>query len=283
MKDRIDQIIDMTARTESGGSYTAWNENDNGHGVSVGLIQFNQKRGLLPGLLQAMARVDGLSFHQRAPRYGLRLLNMSWVSEADLNEPTVKAEILALLGYGPFQQVQRDLARTEYFTPAWKAAQEHGLTSERWAALLFDTAVQHGPGGMRHLLALAQGHIPEGYTLAQHFAHLADGADLNGRRNRILRDPALSDAPFDPSAPARPEPRTLRRGDAGEDVERLQLALAKAGYLHARRIDGDFGQVTEDAVIAFQACVGLDPDGIYGPATRQALAAALTSQEKPQP
>lgn len=86
-----------------------------------------------------------------------------------------------------------------------------------------------------------------------------------------------------PPTPAPAEPRTLRRGDAGEDVERLQLALAKAGYLHARRIDGDFGQVTEAAVITFQECEGLEPDGVYGPATRQALAAALTSQEKPKP
>src|SRR6185503_9381628 len=47
----VDRVIDKTARVEGGGRYDAFNPNDNGHGISFGLIQFNQKAGSLPQLM----------------------------------------------------------------------------------------------------------------------------------------------------------------------------------------------------------------------------------------
>jgi N-acetylmuramoyl-L-alanine amidase len=62
----------------------------------------------------------------------------------------------------------------------------------------------------------------------------------------------------------------LRRGSVGPDVENLQQSLAVLGY-YAGWIDGDFGPMTEKAVIDFQASAGLETDGIVGPLTWEAL------------
>ncbi len=59
-------------------------------------------------------------------------------------------------------------------------------------------------------------------------------------------------------------PRTLRMGDSGDDVERLQQRLGIAA-------DGDFGPATKRALIEFQQQNGLTPDGVAGSRTLAAL------------
>lgn len=69
--------------------------------------------------------------------------------------------------------------------------------------------------------------------------------------------------------PAKP---TLRYGDSGPEVEKLQRLLAAQG-IYRGRYDGRYGARTESAVSTFQAYNGIyeDPWGVYGPATRRAL------------
>lgn len=55
----------------------------------------------------------------------------------------------------------------------------------------------------------------------------------------------------------------LKKGDTGPAVTQLQTALAKQG-LYIYRVDGDFGQKTEDALKAYQSKLGVKPDGILG-------------------
>ena len=62
-------------------------------------------------------------------------------------------------------------------------------------------------------------------------------------------------------------PPTLRKGDQGEDVARLQNDL-DVPWLIA---DGDFGPATEFVVKGFQQVKRLTPDGIVGPQTWAAL------------
>lgn len=74
------------------------------------------------------------------------------------------------------------------------------------------------------------------------------------------------------------ERRTLRYGDTGDDVKVLQMKL---GQIKERewdreesglaRIDGIFGPLTREDVIEFQSDTGLDPDGVVGPRTWNAL------------
>jgi peptidoglycan hydrolase-like protein with peptidoglycan-binding domain len=62
---------------------------------------------------------------------------------------------------------------------------------------------------------------------------------------------------------------TLRRGSKGPDVTYLQTRLKVFG--HFLVVDGDFGQRTEAAVLAFQSANSLTPDGVVGSQTWAAL------------
>ena len=73
-----------------------------------------------------------------------------------------------------------------------------------------------------------------------------------------------------------PQGVTLRPGDSGAEVQALQQALSQLGY-DPGAIDGDYGPSTQAAVVAFQTAEGLSADGIAGPETLTALAAALAT------
>lgn len=75
------------------------------------------------------------------------------------------------------------------------------------------------------------------------------------------------------SDPADNVTRTLRRGDSGAQVRRLQRRLKDLHYW-VGPVDGVYGQLTEQAVFAFQGVEGLSIDGVTGPNTRAALAEA---------
>lgn len=64
--------------------------------------------------------------------------------------------------------------------------------------------------------------------------------------------------------------KILKYGSRGPTVELLQLALNRAGF-GPLETDGNFGEVTRNAVLRFQASNGLSADGIAGPQTHQAL------------
>jgi putative chitinase len=63
----------------------------------------------------------------------------------------------------------------------------------------------------------------------------------------------------------------LRKGDQGDDVTELQNDLIAAGFKVFA--DGDFGEHTQEAVIAFQTRAGLKADGVVGAATWAVLTA----------
>lgn len=83
--------------------------------------------------------------------------------------------------------------------------------------------------------------------------------------------------PSDSVETAKPEPTPsvpppmpdLKRGDKGEAVYRLQMALRAHGF--DIKADKDFGPATERAVKGFQTEKGLRPDGIAGRNTYAAL------------
>ena len=78
-----------------------------------------------------------------------------------------------------------------------------------------------------------------------------------------------------PPAPLKSGAPVLRLGSHGWHVKRLQRLLrARDLYPEPAKIDGDFGEITEAGVKAFQQFADLEPDGIVGPLTWQALAAA---------
>lgn len=64
--------------------------------------------------------------------------------------------------------------------------------------------------------------------------------------------------------------RELRLGDDGDDVEALQVRLARLAVM-SDPADGVFGPRTEAAVVEFQRSVRLDPTGVADVATLRAL------------
>lgn len=59
--------------------------------------------------------------------------------------------------------------------------------------------------------------------------------------------------------------RTLRIGDQGRDVRELQSALKTFGF-YRWSVDGQYGILTEEAIISLQLALGLRPDGRAGEA-----------------
>ncbi len=81
--------------------------------------------------------------------------------------------------------------------------------------------------------------------------------------------PTAAPTPAQPSAKPNPYP-TLKLGEKGDAVVRLQRQLNKKGFLDGQP-DGAFGPMTEAAVKAAQEALDLEVDGVVGPATWQAL------------
>lgn len=63
---------------------------------------------------------------------------------------------------------------------------------------------------------------------------------------------------------------TVRRGDSGATVSAVQQTLANNGY-PVGTVDGVFGEMTEISIISFQRQSNLDPDGVVGSSTCDAL------------
>lgn len=77
------------------------------------------------------------------------------------------------------------------------------------------------------------------------------------------------------SEPVEEEPSldVLERGDRGGEVARVQRRLVELGYWLGP-VDGVFGHLTEQAVLALQGWEGIARDGRVGPQTRRTLGEA---------
>ena len=75
--------------------------------------------------------------------------------------------------------------------------------------------------------------------------------------------------------------KVLKSGNNGVEVEVLQQRLQQLGY-DISTIDGDFGNGTKRAVIAFQTDVGQSADGVVGPGTANAIEDTIKSSTNTQ-
>lgn len=88
---------------------------------------------------------------------------------------------------------------------------------------------------------------------------------------------ALRQTSTPPASQATP---SLRTGDFGADVEKLQNALERHGF-DVGGIDGSFGPGTRAAVVRFQRAKGIDADGSVGPSTWRALSGPVVAAPAP--
>jgi len=185
-------------------------KNDNGHGISVGIRQWNQKRGELPDLLKSMHDKDPQKFDQTFGPYAKNLQNEKWVRHANMagNHDLMK-RMKTALDDPEFQKVQVDKAR-EFAQKSIDTAQRYGLKTEQGAALVADITNQMGEGGARRVLSRA-GLVPGGsvqnesaaLARVEHYTHRPNSRDRfnliassfnNGDliRRRPLEDPTVT-------------------------------------------------------------------------------------------
>ena len=90
----------------------------------------------------------------------------------------------------------------------------------------------------------------------------------------VTTTPPAQAPPGATAAPAQPDPTAvLRLGDSGPAVMALQQRLTELGYWLGRA-DGSYGQLTRQAVMAFQKAENVTRDGVAGPQTRRLLPTA---------
>lgn len=84
--------------------------------------------------------------------------------------------------------------------------------------------------------------------------------------------PTPKPTPTPTPKPTPTEGSTLHVNDTGAYVKSVQQGLSDLGYWLGTP-DGQYGGLTEQAVLALQKAAGLGRDGVFGPATRRALEA----------
>ncbi len=109
----------------------------------------------------------------------------------------------------------------------------------------------------------------------------ADGLAGSSTQAKLYSNDALaSNAVATPTSAPIPTPpgETVRQGDEGQAVKTVQQRLKDLGYL-AGTVDGKFGALSVQALIAFQKRHGLTQDGVAGSATQTVLfsSAALSA------
>lgn len=103
--------------------------------------------------------------------------------------------------------------------------------------------------------------------------HWDPGTGFPAERYLALIRARLGETPAtEPAKPLKDDPPTLRRGSEGWQVKRLQKLLRLHNlFPEPALVDGDFGEITDAAVRAFQELNDLEVDGVVGPMTWRAL------------
>jgi peptidoglycan hydrolase-like protein with peptidoglycan-binding domain len=100
---------------------------------------------------------------------------------------------------------------------------------------------------------------------------LFDGSETGPRQGNAKKDLAAVPAVETPA-----KVKTLAPGDQTAAVADLQTALGALGF-YTGPIDGDYGEGTSAAVLAFQSEHGLTADGVAGESTMEGLAQAVSA------
>ncbi len=188
--EEVNTVARWVTHNEAGPlSYTAFNPDDMGNGISVGLMQWNQKRGKLPDLLRAWHTKNPTKFDGMFGRYADDVLENSFVKTADFNSGVLKSGIDKALAEPEFQRVQLSL-RNEHIEDSCELARDYRFTSLRGRAIVADLVNQLGEGGTRRLLAKvpSRDRIPNESVRIERLKDITDG-----RVNGVDRVDAIED------------------------------------------------------------------------------------------
>ena len=171
---------------------------------------------------------------------------------------------------------------------AWKFALAGVLLGSAWSAGIRETAAASPPNepweDAEAELVIAE-IVVDPFDPAESSEIEAPGSPTNFEMPAALPEAIETTAQSEgqrksPQARSRAS-LTLTRGDRGKSVEQLQQKLEKLGYYNGP-ITQYFGELTESAVMEFQADWGLAADGVVGSNTRAALSGSFrTSTSAP--
>jgi hypothetical protein len=151
----VDKVVALVSANE--GKPNSINWNDNGHGISVGLFQANQKSGELPMLLNKMAEANPQLFNQVFGAQAGNMRNEQFVRSANFSQNNELGRMMQDAVNRPeFQKVQLDMMR-EKVAHASQVAGNYGIKSELGVALTADMINQLGEAGAKKHLAAAGG------------------------------------------------------------------------------------------------------------------------------
>lgn len=143
----VDRVVSLISANE--GKPTSINWNDNGHGISVGMFQANQKSGELPMLLKKMNESNPQLFQQVFKEHAGDMLNERFVRSAHFSKNNELGRMMQEAVNQPeFQKVQLDMIR-EKVAHASDVAKQYGVESTLGVAIFADLINQCGEGGAK--------------------------------------------------------------------------------------------------------------------------------------
>jgi hypothetical protein len=151
--DLNDRIIKTVASNE--GKLTTLTKNDAGAGISIGIRQWNQKKGELPDLMKSWHDENPEKFEKIFGKHTDNMLSERYIRRANMaGNKDLMGRIKTALADPEFQQVQVDKFR-EFADKSAETAKKYGLKSELGAALVADITNQMGEGGARRIMRKA--------------------------------------------------------------------------------------------------------------------------------
>lgn len=171
----LHNILNETIQTESRGNYSAFNPNDNGKGISFGIVQFNQQTGTLLELLERCHWINKNKFMEIFKKTPADLIKL------DLSG--MKKQFQEFGDFEAFKIQQDKLAIEHYFIPTARTALRLGMANEIELAVLFDISIQFGVEGMKKIVGSA-GRKKQNYLDCAYLWRIANRADQLSHCNR---------------------------------------------------------------------------------------------------
>lgn len=183
------QIGSWITHNEAGKSkFTAYNPDDAGSGISVGLMQWNQKAGKLPELIKAWQAKNPGKFDDMFGGYSDDMLSSSWVRSADfVGNRTLASGITRALNDNEFQQVQLTM-RNGHIRNSCLLANEHRFTSVRGTAVVADLVNQIGAAGTARALRKVPIDMPNESLRIEELKRITGWRTNSGDRVDVIED-----------------------------------------------------------------------------------------------
>ena len=147
-------IAGWVTHNEAGSkSFSAYNPDDNGAGISVGLMQWNQRRGDLPVLVDSWFAKNPRKFNDIFGANSMDVRDEDWLRKVDFSgNATLRSSMERALADPEFQGVQLDL-RNDHIEESCEVAKDYGFSSLRARAVVADLVNQLGRQGARSFIS----------------------------------------------------------------------------------------------------------------------------------